>query len=136
MTIWYVDIMWALMLLGVALWTSGCVVFNRALYRMRLMGVVVAYGIGAWMLIALPWKVAVVTWCVFATFGGTLAFAYELWARYRYAGTGRTDRPLLLLRGFVLWPALIPDALEGMLVDAGILPASPVHRLDSSVPTG
>jgi hypothetical protein len=136
MTLWYVDIMWALMLLGVALWTSGCVVFNRALYQMRLMGVIVAYGIGAWMLFALPWKVAVVTWCVFATFGGTLAFAYELWARYRYAGTGRVNRPLLLLRGFVLWPALIPDALEGMLVDAGILPASPVQRLDSSVPTG
>lgn len=136
MTIWYVDIMWALMLLGVALWTSGCVVFNRALYQMRLMGVIVAYGIGAWMLIALPWKVAVITWCVFATFGGALSFAYELWARYRYAGTGRADRPLLLLRGFILWPALIPDALEGMLVDAGILPASPTHPLASSSTSG
>lgn len=124
MTVWYVDILWALMLLGVALWTSCCLVFNPILKSVRVMGIGVAYAILAWMLITLPWVNAVVTWCIFATVGGTIAFAYELWARYHYRGTGRASRPLVLLQGFVLWPTMIPEALEGVLVDAGVLPPS------------
>lgn len=124
MTIWYVDIMWAMMLFGVTLFTSCVVVVNRAMRGMRLVGLVTCYSVGALMLIVLPWKVAVATWCVFAAAGGLVVFAYELWARYRYSATGRVPRPLILLRGFVLWPAMIPDAMEGIVVDAGILPPS------------
>ena len=57
----------------------------------------------------------------FMLFGITV-FAYELWARHRYAGTGRKPRPLILLQGFVLWPSMLPEAIEGMVIDAGILP--------------
>ncbi len=121
MTIWYVDILWALMLLGVALWTGCCLVFNPVLKAVRIMGIAVAYGVGLWMLITLDWKVAVVTWCLFAAFGGMVSFAYELWARHRYAGKGRTPRPLVMLQGFILWPTMVPDAVEGVLVDAGVL---------------
>ncbi len=124
MTIWYVDILWALMLFGVALWTTCCLVFNPVLRSIRVMGIVVAYGVGGWMAITLPWMVAVVTWCLFAAFGGVVSFAYELWARHHYAGKGRAPRPLVLLEGFVLWPTMVPDAIEGMLVDAGVLPHS------------
>ncbi len=121
MTIWYVDILWALMLLGVALWTGCCLVFNPVLKAVRIMGIAVAYGVGLWMLITLDWKVAVVTWCLFAAFGGMVSFAYELWARYRYAAKGRAPRPLVMLQGFILWPTMVPDAVEGVLVDAGVL---------------
>ena len=121
MTIWYVDILWGLMLLGVALWTGCCLVFNPVLKAVRIMGIVVAYGVGVWMLITLDWQVAVVTWCLFAAFGGMVSFAYELWARHRYAGQGRTPRPLVMLQGFILWPTMVPDAVEGVLVDAGVL---------------
>lgn len=124
MTIWYVDVMWAFMLFGVTLFCGSLVVVNRAMGGMRTMGLVTTYGVGAWMMVALPWKVAVITWCVFAAAGGLVVFAYELWARHRYAGTGRRPRPLILLRGFLLWPAMLPDAIEGMVVDAGILPPS------------
>lgn len=61
---------------------------------------------------------------MFATFGGAVAFTYELWARRRFAGTGRPPRPLVLLRGFVLWPTMIPEAIEGMLIDLGVLAPS------------
>lgn len=125
MTIWYVDIMWALMLFGVSLFTSCLIVVNRAMDGLRLVGLVIAYAVGVWMVIALPWKVAVATWCMFAAAGGLVVFAYELWARRRYAGTGRAPRPLILLRGFLLWPAMLPEAIEGMVVDAGLLPPSP-----------
>jgi len=122
MTIWYVDILWGLMLLGVALWTAGCLVFNPVLRSVRIMGIAVAYAVGAWMAITLPWLVALTTWCLFAAFGGIVSLIYELWARHHYAGTGRAPRPLVLLEGFVLWPTMIPDAIEGVLVDAGVLP--------------
>jgi hypothetical protein len=124
MTIWFIDIPWALMLFGVALFTGCCLVFNPVLREVRIMGIASAYGIGLWMAIVLPWRVAVATWCVFAAFGGVVAFTYELWARYRYRGTARRQRPLVLLRGFILWPTMVPEAVEGMLIDAGVLEPS------------
>jgi hypothetical protein len=124
MTIWNIDILWALMLLGVALFTGAMLVFNPVLHELRVMGIATAYGFGLWMFIVLEWQVALATWCVFAAFGGVVAFVYELWARYRYRGTGRHERPLVLLRGFVLWPTMVPEAVEGMLVDAKVLEPS------------
>lgn len=121
MVIWHIDILWGLMLLGVALWTSCCCVFNPVLGGIRTMGSVTAYLIFAWMLYALPLQTAVTTWSVFAASGGAVAFAYELWARRRYAGTGRAPRPLVAVQGFLLWPSMIPEAIEGVLVDAGVL---------------
>lgn len=124
MTIWNVDVLWGLMLFGVALWTTCCLVFNPVLRSIGIMGIVTAYAIGGWMAITLPWLVALSTWCVFAAFGGAISLGYELWARHHYAGTGRKARPLILVQGFVLWPTMIPQALEGMLVDAGLLSPS------------
>lgn len=123
-TIWYIDIMWGLALFGVAAFSGACLVFNPAVRAIRTMSLLASYGIGLYMLIALPPAVAAATWCVFAAFGGVVAFGYELWARHRYAGTGRRRRPLVLLQGFLLWPAMIPDAIEGALVDLGILDPS------------
>ncbi|MCU0624069.1 MAG: hypothetical protein MUF53_09425 [Gemmatimonadaceae bacterium] len=121
MTIWNIDILWAMMLLGIALFTGCCVVFNPVLKSVRIMGVVTAYAVGAYMAYELSWRVALTTWCVFAAAGGAIAFAYELWARRRYAGSGRAPRPLVAVQGFLLWPTMIPDAVEGVLVDAGVL---------------
>jgi hypothetical protein len=124
MTFYFVNLMWAIMLFGVLLWTTACCALNAALRRgMHLMGLVLSYGILVWMLIDLPWRVAVTTWSVFAVGGGLLTIVYELWARRRYAGTGRAPRRLIRLEGIVLWPALVPDAVGLMFNDAGILPA-------------
>lgn len=121
MTIWYVDIMWAMMLFGVTLFTTCAVVVNRAMRGMRTVAIVTCYSVGALMAILLPWNVAVVTWCVFAAAGGLVVLAYELWARHRYSATGRAPRPLVLLRGFLLWPAMIPEVIEGIVLDAETL---------------
>ncbi len=127
MTIWFFDVMWTLMLFGVALFTGCCVVFNPAIRGIRTMGILTAYGVGVCMLFALPLHVALGTWCVFASAGGVIALAYELWARRRFAGTGRKPRPLILLQGFLLWPGMIPDAVEGVLVDTGVLQPGGPH---------
>lgn len=124
MTILSVNIMWAFVLLGVTLWTTCCVLMNAGLRGVRYMGLALSYLVGAWMLVELPWREAMVTWCVFAAAGGAVSLLYELWARHRYRGTGRAPRPLVLFEGFLLWPAMLPDAIEGMLVDAGVLPPS------------
>ena len=140
MTILSVNIMWAIVLFGVLLWTTACVVLNAALRKgMGIMGLTLSYGVLAWMLVELPLREALVTWGVFAAFGGVLTVFYELWARRRYAGTGRTARPLVRLGGVFLWPAMVPDAVGLMLNDLGIIPAderSETHEEDWRSITG
>lgn len=128
MTIWLVDIMWGMMLFGITLFLSCFIVCNRAMSRMRIVGLITSYATGLWMALVLPWQVALATWCVIAATCGAVCLAYELWARRKYPT--RKPRPLILLQGFLLFPALLPDALEGMVVDLGILPPSPARAED------
>ena len=93
MTFLSVNIMWAIVLFGVLLWTTACVVLNAALRKgMGIMGLALSYGVFAWMLFELPLREALVTWGVFAAFGGALTVLYELWARRMYAGSGRAPK--------------------------------------------
>jgi hypothetical protein len=124
MTLYHVNVMWAIMLFGVLLWTTACVALNAALRRgMHRVGLALSYGILLWMLIDLPWREAITTWSLFAVLGGLLTVVYELWARRRYANTARRRRRLVRVEGLLLWPAMIPDAIGLMFNDAGILPA-------------
>lgn len=134
MTFMSVNLMWAIVLFGVLLWTTACVVLNAALRKgMGIMGLALSYGVFVWMLFDLPLREALVTWGVFAAFGGALTVLYELWARRKYAGSGRASRPLVRLGGVFLWPAMVPDAVGLMLNDLGIIPAderSETHEED------
>lgn len=124
MTIFSVNIMWAIVLFGILLWTTASMVLNAALRRgMGWLGLLLSYAVLVWMLIDLPWREAAVTWGVFAALGAALTVPHELWARRRYAGTGRTPRPLIRVEGVLLWPSMIPDSIGLMLNSAGILPA-------------
>lgn len=140
MTFLNINLMWAIVLFGILLWTTACVLLNAALRRgMGIMGMVLSYSTLVWMLIDLPFKEAVVTWSIFAAFGGLLTVVYELWARRKYAGTDRRARRLVRIEGAFLWPAMIPDAVGLMLNDAGIIPAderSETHEEDHRRITG
>ncbi len=140
MTFYYVNFMWAIVLFGILLWTTACVALNAALRRgMGIMGMVLSYAVLVWMLVDLPWREAVVTWSVFAAFGGLLTMVYELWARRKYAGSGRTPRAIVRINGIFMWPAMVPDAVGLMLNDAGIIPAderSETHQEDTLRITG
>ena len=134
-TYYYVNLMWAIVLFGVLLWTTACVVLNAAFRRgMGIMGMSLSYGVLIWMLFEIPWREALATWSLFAVAGGLLTIVYELWARRRYRGTGRSPRSFSRLTGAFLWPAMIPDAVGLMLNDAGIIPAderSELHQHDT-----
>ena len=140
MTFLYVNLMWAIVLFGVLLWTTACVALNAALRKgMGIMGLALSYGVLAWMLFDLPLREALVTWSVFAAFGGALTVFYELWARRKWAGTGRTPRPLVQIGGIFMWPAMVPDAVGLMLNDLGVIPAderSETHQEDWKKITG
>lgn len=140
MTYFHVDIMWAIVLFGILLWTTVCVALNAAMRRgMGTMGMLLSYAVLAWMLIDLPLRVALTTWALFAVLGGAVVFIYELWARRRYAARGRAPRPLVRLDGVLRWPALVPDAFGLVLIDLGILPAddrSETHQEDALRVTG
>lgn len=135
MTFFYINLMWAIVLFGILLWTTACVMLNAALRRgMGIMGMVLSYAVLVWMLIDLPWREAAVTWSVFAAFGGALTVVYELWARRKFAGTDRAPRAIVRLEGIFLWPSMVPDAVGLMLNDAGIIPAderSETHQEDT-----
>lgn len=135
MTFYYVNIMWAIVLFGILLWTTACVVLNAALRRgMGIMGMTLSYAALAWMLYDLPWREVAVTWSVFAVFGGALTMVYELWARRKYAATDRAPRSIMRVEGIFMWPSLVPDAVGLMLNDAGIIPAderSETHQEDT-----
>ena len=140
MTFLSVNLMWAIVLFGVLLWTTACVVLNAALRKgMGIMGLALSYGVFVWMLFDLPLREALVTWGVFAAFGGALTVLYELWARRKYAGSNRASRPLVRLGGVFLWPAMVPDAVGLILNDLGIIPAderSETHEEDWKRITG
>jgi CBS domain containing-hemolysin-like protein len=135
MTLYSINVMWAIVLFGILLWTTACVVLNAALRRgMGIMGMALSYGALVWMLFDLPWIEVAATWMLFAVVGGVITMGYELWARRRYAGTARAPRPIVRIAGPVLWPAMIPDAVGLMLNDAGIIPAderSETHEEDT-----
>ena len=140
MTYFHINVMWAIVLFGVLLWTTVSVVLNAALRRgMGTMAMLLSYSVLIWMLIDLPWRDAITTWLCFALIGGGVMFIYELWARRRYAGSGRAPRPLVRLDGIVRWPAMVPDAFGLVLNDLGILPSdgrSETHQEDTLRVTG
>lgn len=140
MTYFHINIMWAIVLFGVLLWTTVSVALNAALRRgMGTMGMLLSYLVLAWMLFDLPVRDALTTWTLFAAAGGCVTFAYELWARRRYAAQARTPRPLIRLDGLLRWPALVPDAFGLVLNDLGILSTddrSETHQEDVLRVTG
>ncbi len=140
MTYFHIDIMWAIVLFGILLWTTVSVVLNAALRRgMGTMGMLLSYLVLAWMLYDLPLRNAITTWMFFAAQGGVVMFIYELWARRRFSGGGRAPRPLIRLDGIVRWPAMMPDAFGLVLNDLGILPTddrSETHQEDALRVTG
>lgn len=62
-TYYYINLMWAIVLFGVLLWTTACVVLNAAFRRgMGIMGMSLSYGVLIWMLFEIPWREALATW--------------------------------------------------------------------------
>lgn len=78
------------------------------------------WGIG--MLVALPWRQALVTWAVAAMSAGVLHIAREVPAHVRMPARTPEARPRLghLFHAFVAWPTMRPEAVEYLLAEPGV----------------
>lgn len=77
------------------------------------------------MLVALPWQQALATWTLAGLAGGVLYLAYEVVAYLRLPERARDARPGLgvLFHGLLLWPVMLPEAVEYLLAELGVLKA-------------
>jgi hypothetical protein len=123
---------WLTILAAAAAWTIFFSMFNRPRIRgLRNIGLLACYVLGVVMLFRLPWLSALVTWGIAGLVSGVLYFGYELLA-YVTAPDRTTiapPNPITVVHGLALWPIMLPEAIEYVLAELGILKA-PVTRAD------
>ncbi len=125
---------WALALLGAAIWTTLFSLAQFPLRGLRNFGLLASYIIGLAMAIRLPWREAAVTWAVFGICGGLLYVGYEMWTLSRQPASGERPRLGALLHGLFVWPIMVPEAVEYLLADLGVL-APPTDPPTTPQPT-
>ena len=92
---------------------------------LRNLGILACYILAAVMLIRLRFASALVTWCMFGITAGVLYSFYDF---VSYIRDKTPDRKLGLssshfIYGLLAWPIMIPEAIEYLLADLGVLPA-------------
>lgn len=118
---------WLLFLGCAAAWSTVFSLFNPPVRGWRNLGVLAGYVLGLAMAFALPWRMALTTWATAGVASGLLYFAYEGLAYARAVDRTRAVRPspAALLHGLLAWPVMLPEAIEYLLADLGILKAPP-----------
>jgi hypothetical protein len=100
---------------------------KRPVRGLRNLGILACYILAVVMLIRLPFVTALVTWCVFGLAAGIIYSAYQLLA---YARDKSPDRKLdvsvsTFVHGPLAWPIMIPEAVEYLLAELGVLRVQP-----------
>ena len=126
-----INISWLIALLAAAAWTVFFSMFNNPGIRgWRNLGWLACFIIGLVMLFKLPLSSSLGTWALVGVCSGGLYFAYETFAFARAPDRSKASRPRVatLLHGLLLWPIMLPEAIEYWLADIGVLkqpPSSP-----------
>ncbi|MFC0682940.1 hypothetical protein ACFFGH_34360 [Lysobacter korlensis] len=123
-----VDPFWLCLLAASAGWSSFFSLFQRPHVRgWRNLGLLAGFLLGIAMLVALPWRQALATWAVAAVSGGALYIVYELVAYVRMPAKAPDARPRLghLVHAFFVWPVMLPEAVEYLLAELGVLKPAP-----------
>lgn len=118
---------WLLFLGCAAAWTIFFSMFSaRRVRGWRNLGWLACFSLGIAMVFALPWRSALATWAVAGIFSGLLYFSYELFAFVRTADKSEAFRPnpITVVHGLIMWPIMLPEAVEYFLTDAGVLRAA------------
>jgi hypothetical protein len=120
----FISTKWLLILLCAAAWTTFFSLFNTPRIRgWRNLGWMACFLIGLVMLIVLPWRVALATWSVVGVASGLLYYCYGCYSRL----TAKSEeciswpRPSTSLHGLLIWPIMLPEAIEYWLADIGVL---------------
>ena len=117
---------WLALLALSALWTTGFSMFHRpALRGWRNLGWPASYVVGITMLFMQPWPAALATWAFAGLLSGVVYFGYEACSSPRQADadTAAAPSPVVILHALLLWPIMLPEAIEYWLADLGLLGA-------------
>ena len=125
---------WLLILLSAAAWTTFFSFFSTPGIRgWRNLGWMACFVIGTFMLVTLPLRVALATWSVVGFVSGLLYYCYGCYSRL----TAKPEediswpRPSTILHGLLLWPIMLPEAIEYWLADRGVLRPGPKPNKDA-----
>ncbi|MEK7953693.1 hypothetical protein [Luteolibacter soli] len=106
-------------------WTTFFSMFNRQPIRgNRNFGLLACYIIFIVMLFRRPFAETFATWAVFGFAGGLCYLGYEVISRLRTSpGEEKPGVSLVtLFYGLLAWPVMIPEAIEYLAADFGLLP--------------
>jgi hypothetical protein len=124
----YLHLPFAGVLLVAVGWTTLFSLTNQpGLRGFRNLGILASYLSVVVFLFVAGWRSALVTWAAFGVAGGLLYVAWEMLER-RHAAGGREDPRVSLaplIHGLLVWPIMVPEAVEYALADLGILHTPP-----------
>ena len=132
-----IDKQHAIFLLVAVGWTTlFSMTIKQPVRGLRNLGILACYILAVVMLIRLRFVSALVTWCAFGLAAGIVYSFYELVA---YGRDKSPDRKLGLsfshiILGPLAWPIMIPEAIEYLLAEFGVLrvqPATPPTKTDA-----
>jgi hypothetical protein len=117
---------WLLILAGASAWTIFFSMFNTPGVRgWRNLGWLGCFMLGAIMLFALPWRSALATWALAGVASGLFYLAYELFAYAQAKDKSQVSKPnpMAVVHGLFMWPIMLPEAVEYLMADLGVLKA-------------
>ena len=90
---------------------------------LRNVGILACYILALVMVIRVPFTAALVTWCAFAVAAGIVYSAYEFFAYVRDKDPQKKLNVSLstFIHGLLAWPIMIPEAVEYLLAELGII---------------
>ena len=134
----YFSIPFAIALLLAVGWTTLFSMSNkRGIRGFRNFGILASYLLPPLFLVISGWQQTLVTWAVFGVAGGMIYIGWELIERFRTPSGEEKPRISLshLIYGLLAWPIMVPEAVEYLLADLGILSAGPSPAtLETAVP--
>lgn len=125
------------LLIAVGWTTLFSMTIKQPVRGLRNLGILACYILAIVMLIRLRFISALVTWCAFGIAAGVIYSFYQIVA---YARDKSPDKKLGLsfshfIHSPLAWPIMIPEAIEYLLADLGVLrvqPTAPPAKTDAS----
>jgi|GEM_PF-2110405 len=119
-----IDPQYAIYLLIAVGWTTlFSMTIRQPVRGLRNLGILACYILAVIMPIRLPFGSALATWCVFGIAAGLLYNAYQGIAYLRDKSPEKTPGLSFahFVYGLLAWPVMIPEAIEYLLADLGVL---------------
>lgn len=112
-------------------WTTLFSMSNKFWVRgYRQLGILVCYVLLVVMLFRVPFASALATWCLLGVSGGLVYVGYDLLVRARTRQGEKKPKVSFshVIYGNLIWPIMVPEAVEYILAELGILKAAPTPK--------